>query len=107
MTDADKPDPSEAPSQSTAFDLLVERVKRELAEGDGERPHSHHVSKLHAIFETALAEIGDRGANAAHQIQGGAEKVREQMKAHPMTTISSAFAAGYFVGKAIAGKARK
>ncbi len=103
MTDADKQDPSDA----TAFDLLVERVKREIAEGDGARPHSAHVSKLNDIFETALADIGDKGAHAAQQFHDGAEKVRGQMKAHPMTTISSAFAAGYFVGKAIAGKARK
>jgi hypothetical protein len=33
--------------------------------------------------------------------------MRAQMKSHPMATIPSAFAAGTFVGKAIAGRVRK
>jgi len=35
------------------------------------------------------------------------QKISEQMKTHPAATISSAFAAGYLVGKSVTRKVRK
>ncbi|MEK7265716.1 MAG: hypothetical protein AAB227_06410 [Pseudomonadota bacterium] len=92
---------------STAFDALIDKMKIDLAKEGEAGDRSAHVSRLRSIFEAALADIEGKGAHTAEQVREGTQKVREQMKAHPMATISSAFAAGYFVGKAISGRARK
>jgi len=94
-------------SAATTFDALIDKMKSDLAAADAATDGSAHVSRLRSIFEAALADIEDKGAYAASQLREGSHKVREEMKAHPAATISSAFAAGYFIGKAIAGRARK
>lgn len=94
-------------STATTFDALIEKMKSDLAGADAEKNDSGHVSRLRAIFEAAVADIEGKSAHAVSQLREGTHKVREEMKTHPMATISSAFAAGYFVGKAIAGRARK
>lgn len=92
---------------ATAFDMLIEKMKSDLAKEDDAGDSAAHVSRLRSIFNAARADIEGKGAYAVEQAREGTEKIRDQMKAHPMATISSAFAAGYFVGKAIAGRARK
>lgn len=94
-------------SAATTFDALVDKMKSDLANEEVAGDRRAHVSRLRSIFDAALADLEGKGAHAAEQVREGTEKVREQMKSHPMATISSAFAAGYFVGKAIAGRARK
>ncbi|OFX05941.1 MAG: hypothetical protein A3E78_02115 [Alphaproteobacteria bacterium RIFCSPHIGHO2_12_FULL_63_12] len=94
-------------SPATAFDALIEKMKSDLARDDAADDRAAHVSKLRSIFDAALADIESKGAEAASHAREGAQKVSEQMKSHPVSTISGAFAAGYFVGRAIAGRARK
>ncbi len=94
-------------SAVTTFDALIDRMKSDLAKEESAGDRSAHVSRLRSIFDAALTDIEDKGANVAGKFHEGAEIVREKMKTHPMATISSAFAAGYFVGKAIAERARK
>jgi len=94
-------------SAETTFDALVEKMKSDLAGADAASDGSAHLSRLRDIFDAALADIEGKGAHAASQLREGTHKLREEMKAHPMATVSSAFAAGYFVGKAIASRARK
>jgi ElaB/YqjD/DUF883 family membrane-anchored ribosome-binding protein len=92
---------------ATAFDMLIDKMRSDLAKEDAAGDRPAHVSRLRSIFNAALADIEGKGVHAVEQARESAEKVRDQMKAHPMATISGAFAAGYFVGKAIAGRARK
>jgi ElaB/YqjD/DUF883 family membrane-anchored ribosome-binding protein len=89
----------------TAFDSLVERMRRDveaLETTDGRA--SEGIAKLKAILDAALHEAGAAKASAAQAVEGGAKKAHDEMKAHPMTTISAAFAAGYMIGKSIAGR---
>lgn len=100
MKDESEPDP-------TAFDAIVDKMKKELNGAESGAASTAHVSQLRAIFDAALHEMAAKGGSAAGRIHDEAEKMRTQMASHPAITVSSAFAVGYFIGKAIAGKARK
>ncbi len=92
----------------TAFDALVDKMRRDIEKMEKEEaPAADRVSKLKTILDAALHEAGAAKTAAAQTLHDGAERVRDQMKAHPMTTISSAFAAGYMIGKSIAGRVKK
>jgi ElaB/YqjD/DUF883 family membrane-anchored ribosome-binding protein len=94
--------------EATAFDALVERLKRDVedAKADGADAKGH-VDRLRSILTAALHEAERAAGSASVEIQAGADKVREQLKEHPMTTVSAAFSAGYAIGKAIAERTRK
>jgi ElaB/YqjD/DUF883 family membrane-anchored ribosome-binding protein len=93
---------------TTAFDALLEKMKRDVEEMEkAETPAGGAAAKLKAIFDAALQEAGAAKENAAQKLHEGAEKARDQLKAHPVTTISAAFAAGYMIGKSIAGRVKR
>lgn len=98
---------SAAANGETAFDALVEKMKRDVSLEDHQAAPADHVSRLAHILDAAVREVAEAGVGVASRVHTESEKMRAQMKSHPMATISSAFAAGYFVGKAIAGRARK
>lgn len=104
-------DPNDPLSQATTFDALVERVKRDVEAVDDPAARASHAARLQSIFAAALHEFEEKGAGvvaaAADKIEAGAETVRAEIRAHPVAAISGAFAAGYAVGRAIAGKVRK
>jgi len=91
----------------TAFDALVEKMKCDVSLEDDQCAPSEHVMRFAHILEAAAREVAEAGSAVASRVHAESDKMRAQMKSHPMATISSAFAAGYFVGKAIAGRARK
>lgn len=96
-----KDDPNE-----TAFDSLIERMKKDI-DGEETKPAERRAGRLKSVFEAALAEAVGKRDEAARLLHDGVEKAREEIRAHPTASISAAFAAGYLVGKAIAGRARK
>lgn len=106
--DEETNDPATPP---TTFDALVERLKRDVEAVKDPAARATHAAKLQSIFSAAMHEIEEKGAGvaaaAAHQIEAGAETVRAEIRTHPVAAISGAFAAGYAVGRAIAGKVRK
>jgi hypothetical protein len=91
----------------TTFDALIEKMKHDVSLDENQGAPAEHVSRLAHILEAAVREVADAGEGVATRLHTETEKMRAQMKSHPVATISSAFAAGYFVGKAIAGRARK
>lgn len=103
MPDQSRPDDPDR----TTFDAIVAKMKADIASDHAATDKSDHVSRLQSIFETALADIGDARETLAGQVHSGADKIRAQIKSHPVATISAAFTAGYIVGKSIAGKVRK
>ena len=91
----------------TTFDALIEGMKREIDINDVAEERPHHVARLRSIFEAALHEAEDKGDEALELVKSETGKIREQMKAQPMATISGAFAVGYLVGRTIAGRSRR
>ncbi len=98
---------SDAAKTETTFDALVEKMRRDVSLEENQRAPTEHVTRFTHILEAAVREVADAGSGVASRVHTESEKMRAQMKSHPMATISSAFAAGYFVGKAIAGRVRK
>lgn len=94
---------------ATAFDSLIDKMKSDIDadESGGDAAGAGHVAHLKSIIEAALREVGGAGDAVAESVHEGAETIRAQIKAHPAAAISSAFAAGYFVGRTIAGKVKK
>jgi CHAD domain-containing protein len=90
----------------TAFDVLIERMKKDIDSAE-EKPAESRAGRLKSVFEAALAEAAGKREDAARLLHVGVEKARDEIRAHPTASISAAFAAGYLVGKAIAGRARK
>lgn len=121
MPNGEKPDggaskQKDESADQTAFDTLVAHARREIDDleradavddANNNGANSGGAARLKAIFDAAITEAGAVKDEAAHKIQAGAEKVREQIKANPMTTISAAFAAGYMIGRKVAGKVKK
>lgn len=97
------------PDAPTTFDSLLAKAKRDLEEIEAsDAPaDSGAATRLKAIFDAALHEAGAVKDSAAQKLHDGAEKVREQIKANPMAAISTAFAAGYLIGKTMAGRVKK
>lgn len=93
-------------TSSTAFDALIDRMKKEI-DGEEQKPTVGRAARLKSLFEAALAEAAGRRDDAARLLHDGVEKARDEIRAHPTASISAAFAAGYLVGKAIAGRVRK
>lgn len=91
----------------TAFDALAEKMKAEVEADPSAEDHAGHVSLLQSIFEHALADAGGVRDQVIGRLNDGKERVRAEIRAHPVASISAAFTAGYVIGKAIAGKARK
>lgn len=94
-------------SDETAFDVLIERMKRDISEAEHAQLSAHHAARFHDLLDAALREAAGGAAHAGERIHEVGEKARAEMKAHPAAAISSAFAAGYVIGKAIAGGTRK
>ncbi len=94
-------------AHSTAFDTLVEKMKSEMEREAPEKTHADHASLLQSIFERALADAGGVRDSVVGRFHEGKEKIRAEIRAHPVTSISAAFTAGYAIGRAIAGKVRK
>ena len=97
----------------TAFDTLLERMKKDVADLD-ERAVAAPIegraaasSRLQGILDAAIREARDKGEVIRTNIADGAEQLREEMRRHPTVTVSAAFAAGYMIGKSIAGRARR
>ncbi|MFN3960258.1 MAG: hypothetical protein ACK4NP_10130 [Parvularculaceae bacterium] len=91
----------------TAFDALVEKMKSDVEAGASADDHAGHMSLLQSIFENALADAGGVRDQVIGRLNEGKERVRSEIRAHPVASISAAFTAGYVIGRAIAGKARK
>ncbi|NWG70912.1 MAG: hypothetical protein HXY23_04775 [Parvularculaceae bacterium] len=94
----------------TAFDTLLERMKKdvaELEERSAAAPDEARAARLQGILDAAIREARNKGDAIRSNIADGTEALREEMRAHPGASISAAFAAGYMVGKAIAGRSRR
>lgn len=98
---------SSGDNRATAFDALVEKMKSEAERDAPEKAHADHASLLQSIFESALADAGGVRDSVVGRLNEGKEKIRAEIRAHPVTSISAAFTAGYAIGRAIAGKVRK
>jgi hypothetical protein len=98
-----------AGDDATAFDSLIDKMKSDIdaAERDEDPAGAGHAAHLKSIIEAALREVGGASDLVAESVHEGAETIRTQIKAHPAAAISSAFAAGYFIGRTIAGKVKK
>jgi hypothetical protein len=96
--------------QKTAFDTLLERMKKdvvELEERSAAAPAESRAPRLQGILDAAIREARSKGDTIRSNIADGAEALREEMRAHPGASVSAAFAAGYMVGKSIAGRTKR
>lgn len=94
----------------TAFDTLLERMRKdvtELEERHAAAPDEARAPRLQGILDAAIKEARNRSDAIRSTVADGAEALREEMRAHPGASISAAFAAGYMVGKSIAGRSRR
>lgn len=93
---------------ATAFDALVERMRRDVRKLEARKDDAVKESsaRLQGVLDAAIHEARAKGDVARAAVGREAEKLHEEMKAHPTATVSAAFAAGYLIGKSIAGKAR-
>jgi hypothetical protein len=93
---------------ATTFDLLIERMGRDVdrLEAQDHGPQEA-TARLQHVLNTAIAEARNkaRTIRAAAGVAGAA--LHEEMSSHPTASISSAFAAGYLIGKRIVGRARR
>lgn len=103
MTDSDRMDDA----HPTAFDALVEKMKADISRDAPAKDQSDHASLLQAVFKAALADAEDVRDSVIGRLNEGKEKIRTEIRSHPVTSISAAFTAGYAIGRAIAGKVRK
>lgn len=104
----DESDPEKPGSAAeTTFDALIERMKHDISTEENAQTRTGAAARLGEVIEAALHEAGGKAAHVAEQVHDASEKVKTEMRSHPTATISGAFAAGYFIGKAIAGRARK
>lgn len=99
---------SENKAPMTAFDALVERMKRDVAGLDATKPEAQKnaSSRLQTVLDAAIREAREKAINVREAVGDGAEQLRAEMKSHPAAAVSAAFAAGYVIGKSIAGMAR-
>lgn len=93
---------------ATAFDALVARMKHDVKDLEARKGGAlkESSSRLQGILDAAIHEAKTKGEYARAAVEEGAEKIHDQLKKHPTATVSAAFAAGYLIGKSIAGKAR-
>ena len=93
----------------TAFDTLLARMKKDIAELEAREPAGAGrggAERLQGVLDAAIREARDKGDAIRANIGEGAEKLREEMRRHPAATVSAAFAAGYMIGKTIVGRSR-
>lgn len=93
----------------TAFDTLLERMKKDVSEAETRGPLDVRGSatRLQGILDAAIHEAREKGDVIRATVADGAEQLREEMRRHPTATVSAAFAAGYLVGKSVAGRAKR
>jgi len=96
-----------AAGDSTAFDTLADHMRREMKEGEEAKHGPDAMARLVAAFSAVLGEADDLREGVTEAMREEGQKISEQMKTHPAATISSAFAAGYLVGKSVTRKVRK
>jgi thiamine monophosphate synthase len=96
----------EAPA--TAFDALVARMRRDVKtlEARDEGGLKESSARLQHILDAAVREARAKVGEARAAVADGLDDIHDGMKAHPAATVSAAFAAGYLIGKSIAGRTK-
>lgn len=100
---------SETRLPKTAFDTLLDRMRKDVAETETRDPHGAAQGaavRLQGVLDAAIREARDKGGAIRATVADGAEALRDEMRRHPTATVSAAFAAGYLIGKNIAGRAK-
>jgi hypothetical protein len=103
MTNAE----GESGAGQTAFDALIEKMRSEVKSEPSTEEQAGHMSLLQSIFEHALADAGAVRDSVLGRLNQGGERIRSEIRSHPVASISAAFTAGYVVGKSIAAKVRR
>jgi hypothetical protein len=102
---------AEVELQKTAFDTLLERMKKDVRETEERAAVSGNegrwaADRLQGVLNAAIREARDKGERVRAHLSDGAEVLHEEMRKNPAATVSAAFAAGYLIGKTVAGRAK-
>ncbi len=102
---------SEELPAKTAFDTLLERMKKDVTELEARSASAPaeargSAMRLQGVLDAAIREAREKTEVIRSTVAGGADQLREELRRHPAATVSAAFAAGYLVGKSIAGRAK-
>jgi len=101
----------ELPAKTT-FDTLLQRMKKDVSELEARSVTApaearSSATRLQGVLDAAIREAREKTEVIRTTVAGGADQLREEMRRHPAATVSAAFAAGYLVGKSIAGRAKE